>query len=157
MTVSAAAMSSTSPYLNPVFHEDYSPVPYDGAKIRNYGMDYTYKPLRTSGRTLKSYGSNAAQINMYGMQNTIRSVSIGSATNAGLRQMSSLSSSVRPVGASLNIDSEEQTVEMRKVNPNQPPADPFLPVGELPWLMMLVAVSVYAFFRGKRRRIVSND
>ena len=98
-----------------------------------------------------------------GVSSTLASTTVASVPAAEFRSTSTMPS----VGSSLSVASsagviidEQGNTQMtsgpKRVNPNQKPADPFLPLGDAVLPLLLLAAG-YVFFIARKRRAMKNS
>lgn len=150
----SADMSSTSVYIKP--NKAYS-----GLNKHNYIIpehnnapvfNYNYSPSRVSKGKVNSYGGrneNAwfyprINITIYNSPHDKALASSGKVSYI-LPAKSTYSSVIHPIFAD-NANGSEGNVNIRRVNPFTPPADPFLPIGDVPlWFAIPFTIIAYLF------------
>ena len=147
-------MSSTSIYIRP--NKEYSGVSKYHYSIPEYKntpvFNYRYSPTKVSKGKVNSYGLKNENVSLYVKMDVNTNNSLHNKTHAHSADMSYIhtakstySSVIYPIGAD-NINSSEPKVNIRRVNPYTPPADPFLPIGDIPlWFAIPFSIIAYIF------------
>lgn len=155
----AVAMQSTSVYVNP--NKSYSGLnkyQYSNTKPNNIdAYNYNYSPVRVSEGKVNSYGGG----NIYmvsgkeGYHSTFNSSHNDNhaypAISYSLPAKSMYSSTIHPIGAN-NMDDSDAEANMRRVNPFTPPADPFLPIGDMPWWLATFFAIITSLIINKKKK-----